>query len=469
MLKHIIALSLLVTAIQGCPQICNCIGDTISCRNRNLHTVPAFGLSDFHGVKVLDLSFNNFTSLPRNSYTNVHLEKLLLNNNHLRFMDDETFKGLENELKHLDISNNQLTSLPLALGTLSKLKVLNVSNNFVGNNVLDMTESVMRALGDTITDFTFGSKMQRTWPVTVTTHLQDLHRLEVTGLHPSFTIIPSNAFHSFETTLFELSIHNTNLLVVPLGISNLRNLDILHFDYNHNTGDQGMLLQSFPTSNRSKLTTLSLKGDSLTVFPRVLRYLQKLVKFSIDDNPIDFLSENSVEGLSSLRELTLRNCSLERVPAALATIPHLETIDLSLNTIETIEQRDLEGFSRIKTLVLSNMPLKYISRDSLRPLHSIKEITMNNTLLTEVPRALNFTTTLEKVNIGNDRLDCMCENMVWLLHRLVGCNAKGTRQFKVFGDCDTIHSTVDDYLTNYAPYCPQYKEICHIMPYNVNG
>jgi hypothetical protein len=109
------------------------------------------------------------------------------------------------------------------LGTLSKLKVLNVSNNFVGNTVLDMTESVMRALGDTITDFTFGSKMQRTWPVSVTTHLQDLHRLEVTGLHPSFTIIPSNAFHSFETTLFELSIHNTNLLVVPLGISNLRN------------------------------------------------------------------------------------------------------------------------------------------------------------------------------------------------------------------------------------------------------
>jgi 5-enolpyruvylshikimate-3-phosphate synthase len=65
-------------------------------------------------------------------------------------MDDETFKGLENELKHLDISNNQLTSLPLALGTLSKLKVLNVSNNFVGNTVLDMTESVMRALGISI-------------------------------------------------------------------------------------------------------------------------------------------------------------------------------------------------------------------------------------------------------------------------------------------------------------------------------
>jgi hypothetical protein len=136
-----------------------------------------------------------------------------------------------------------------------------------------------------------------------------------------------------------------------------------------------------------------------------------------------------------------------------------------VNTIETIEQQDLEGFRRIKTLVLSNMPLKYISRDSLRPLHSIKEITMNNTLLTEVPRALNFTTTLEKVNLGNDRLDCMCENMVWLLHKVVGCNAKGTRQFKVFGDCDTIYSTVDDYLTNYAPYCPQYKEICNIMPY----
>lgn len=465
MLKHILALSLLVTTIQGCPHICTCIGDTISCRNRNIHTVPAFSLNDFHGVKVLDLSFNNFTVLPSNAFSNAHFEKLLLNNNHLRFMDFGTFKGLESEIKHLDISNNRLTVLPVAVANLSNLKVLNVSNNFVGNSVLDMTQSVMRALGDTITDFTFGSKMQRTWPVTVTTHLQDLHRLEVTGLHPSLTILPSTAFHSFETTLLELSIHNTNLLVVPLGISNLRNLDILHFDYNRNTGDQGMLLQSFPTSNRSKLTTLSLKGDSLTVFPRVLRYLKKLVKFSIDDNPIDFLSESSVEGLSSLLELTLRNCSLERIPAALATIPHLETIDLSSNTIETIEQRDLEGFSGIKTLVLSNMPLKYISRDSLKPLHSIKEITMNNTSLTEVPFALNFTTTLDKVNLGNDRLDCMCENMVWLLHRLVGCVAKGTREFKVFGDCDTIHSTVDDYLTNYAPYCPGYKKICNIMPY----
>lgn len=461
----IFVVSLFISDIQGCPLVCSCIADTVSCRNRNLNTVPSFDANDFNGVKVLDLSYNNFTSLPSNAFSNAHCEKLLLHHNRIHSIASDSFgASLSKEIQYLDISNNQLTTLPHALGNLSILKSLNVSNNFQGGNVLDLTDSVMKALGDTITEFVFGSLQQEEWPRTLN-HLQTLERLEVTGLHPSLTIIPPEGFHGFETTVTEMSIHDTNLLAVPLGISSLRNLKTLNFDYNINTGDQGMLIQSFPTGNGTKLVNLSLKGNSLTVFPSVLKYLNHLVKFTIDDNPLDFLSEESAENLKTLQELSIRNCSLERIPAALSTIANLKAIDLSKNAIETIEQRDLVGFANITSLTLSDMPLKYISRDSLQPLYSMKELIMNNTQLTEVPIAINFTTSLVKVSIGMNHLDCMCENMVWLLVKLSRCSTPSTRPMTVIGDCDTIHSTVEDYLTHYTPNCPGYKEACNIAPY----
>jgi hypothetical protein len=90
----------------------------------------------------------------------------------------------------------------------------------------------------------------------------------------------------------------------------------------------------------------------------------------------------------------------------------------------------LEGFSRIKTLVLSNMPLKYISRDSLTPLHSIKEITMNNTLLTEAPRVFSHIQskrslpmlTFSKVVVKFNALGTSVSNVLFIVISLIECN-----------------------------------------------
>ncbi|XP_076095902.1 uncharacterized protein LOC143066927 [Mytilus galloprovincialis] len=450
--------------VHTCPSLCTCIADTISCNNRGLTIVPSFSSADMSGVRVLDLSHNNFTSLPVNAFPNSHFETLKLDHNRLRTLPNGTFQGVASDIKNIDLSNNELLTLPDALAALDHLISLNVSNNYRGSSDINLPNNVMRALGDTLEEFTFGSIKQTDWPRTLN-HFQNLHRLEITSLHPNLIILPPTGFHGFETTLVELSIHDTNLLTVPIGISKLRNLLTLNYDNNRNTGDSGILLQSFPTSSNSKLSTLSLKGDSLTIFPLVLKYLQKLTKFSIDNNPLDFLSETSVEGLHTLRELTIRNCSLERIPAALATIAALGSIDFSFNAIETVEKRDLQGFTNIQKLTLSNMPLKYISRDSLAPLHSLQVLELNNTALTEVPLAINFTDNLKNVSIGHNRIDCMCENMVWLFHKAVECNPTGVHGFQVIGECDTIHATVEEYLTNFVQRCPGYKEICNIMPY----
>ena len=149
----------------------------------------------------------------------------------------------------------------------------------------------------------------------------------------------------------------------------------------------------------------------------------------------------------------------------MSVIQNLKEIDFSFNAIKTVEQKDLTGLSNITKLVLSNMPLQYVSRDSLQPLRAIKELFMDNTDITEVPLAVNFTNSLAKVSLGQNRIDCMCENMVWLLYKVMNCNLDGMKKFHVIGDCDTIHATVEDYLINYVPRCPEYKELCDIMPY----
>lgn len=452
--------------VHGCPISCSCIADEIACSYRRLTSLPSFSSSDFINVRVLDLSHNNFTSLPSNAFQNAKIETLRLNNNHIRSISNGSFNGLESTLQNLDLSNNELIKLPSALSDLNVLRSLNVSNNYRGSTNLELTASVMRALGDTVTEFTFGSVEQLEWPFELGAHLQTLHRLEVTSLHPDLIVIPPTGFHSFESTLTDLSIHDTNLLAVPLGISNLWNLKTLNYDYNLNTGDRGILLQSFPTSNKSKLETLTLKGDRLTVFPLVLKYLRHLKSFSIDDNALKLVSEETVEGLNTLQTLTIRNCSLERIPAALGNINLLRDIDFSFNSIETVEQRDLVGFGHIQKLTLANTPLKYISRDSLQPLLTLRDLNLNNTELTQVPMAINATTTLLKISMGGNQLDCMCENLGWLLYKEVGCNKTAHHQFRVIGECDTIHATLDHYLKTYVPDCPGYKEKCQIPPYN---
>ncbi|KAJ1439841.1 Leucine-rich repeat [Sesbania bispinosa] len=81
-------------------------------------------------LQIVDLSGMSLDSLPKPSLDLATITNLDLSNNNLQNIPESLTARLRN-LAVLDVHSNQLSSLPNSIGCLSKLKLLNVSANFI--------------------------------------------------------------------------------------------------------------------------------------------------------------------------------------------------------------------------------------------------------------------------------------------------------------------------------------------------
>lgn len=77
---------------------------------------------------VLDLSGQNLTKAPTEIFSQIKLEELNLSNNKIDGSLQAEVRFLEN-LRVLDLSNNNFFGVPAEVGQLANLEVLNLSNN----------------------------------------------------------------------------------------------------------------------------------------------------------------------------------------------------------------------------------------------------------------------------------------------------------------------------------------------------
>eukprot|EP00105_Crassostrea_gigas_P027234 XP_011448489.1 PREDICTED: leucine-rich repeats and immunoglobulin-like domains protein 3 [Crassostrea gigas] len=469
-MMRLILLSALISVVASasCPTGCSCRNRYVDCSGRRHTTMPDFSsLGVASNYDTLDMRNNNLTTLDNASFVGAPFETVYLSHNNLadRFISAGAFEGLVDSVKILDLGFNNIQKLPTALKELNMVEELDVSHNpmrFSNSFPAD----IMRAMGDTITAFTFGNNQLVSWPESLN-HFVQLQKLHVDQLGSFMQVLTPEAFHGFETTLLYLKIENTNLIAVPIGISKLKNLEELHFDDNPQITDKGVLIQSFPLKfEPPKLRIVSLDGDGLTKFPPVLKYLRALDKLSLDRNLLDFLSDASIEGNVTATELSLVNCGLDRIPGALSDLHYLTHLDLSQNDIKTIEHNDLENLPTLEQLVIQNASLEYISNNAFAALHHLVSLDLRLTNLKQVPIALNLMHPCPaKVDLIGNKVDCMCETLVWLATKTEWCQAQGS-PMDITGDCDTIDSTVKNYVAKYIPNCPQYKVDHNIAPYN---
>ena len=76
----------------------------------------------------LDLSSQNLSKVPDNTFTQTDLQELNVSNNKLTGSLQAEVRHLQN-LRVLNMSNNQLSGVPAEIGQLSKLEILDLSNN----------------------------------------------------------------------------------------------------------------------------------------------------------------------------------------------------------------------------------------------------------------------------------------------------------------------------------------------------
>ncbi|QZA59211.1 NEL-type E3 ubiquitin ligase domain-containing protein [Candidatus Rhabdochlamydia porcellionis] len=211
----------------------------------NLSSLPdIFNISCFcHRLKELDLSENQLTTLP------------------------DTFRNLS-RLTRLSLSTNQLTTLPKTLGNLSQLTMLDLGTNQL-----------------TTLPNTLGNLSRLTW-------------LDLTA---------------------------NQLITLPDTLGNLAQLDQLDLGTNQ--------LTTLPNTlgNLSQLTELDLNTNQLTTLPDTLGNLSQLTWLNLSTNQLIALPD-TFGNLSRLKTLELsNNYSLTKIPLKILELPESSVIALRGN------------------------------------------------------------------------------------------------------------------------------------------
>ncbi|KAK3586539.1 hypothetical protein CHS0354_022671 [Potamilus streckersoni] len=449
---------LLALTANICPNttLCTCTFDILDCSGHRLGGIPAFRPSDKY-IATLRLYNAELTQITNSSFAGINVSDILLNNNRIRLFLHGAFDGAEDVINALNLSHNALTTIPTAIGTLRKIQSLDISLNPINQIAFDSSgDEVLKRIGDTLHEFSFGHNTLYEWPHALR-HLVTLKTLNVLG--GSFKTLPPAAFHGFEGTLLNLRIENTKLIAIPVALSRLIYLERLNFDHNHFIGDAGILVPSFSSTILRYLNDLTLKDDSLTVFPNILKYLGGVQKLSLEGNKLDVIGDNSIKVIAAInvRDLSLRNCNLSRVPGAISSMRNLSILDLSKNNIHSFERNDFTNMSLIKNLTVSNNPLNYISPDAFNELHNLIHLNLQDTDLTEIPTAIENSPDLRDVILPKDQIICTCD-LSWLKkYRDTHKTDAGCPKLSIQGTCETIISSIERYLHSFIPMCPNYN------------
>ncbi|XP_069471942.1 leucine-rich repeat-containing protein 3-like [Ambystoma mexicanum] len=114
----------------SCPKSCHCSDNSgvmvVYCNSRNLDEIPKDLPED---TVFLKLDENKIYQIPNNAFKHLnYLQELDLSKNAIEKIETAAFKGVAEGLKLLDLSNNQIQSIPKE--ALAKLKAkIRLSNN----------------------------------------------------------------------------------------------------------------------------------------------------------------------------------------------------------------------------------------------------------------------------------------------------------------------------------------------------
>jgi len=444
---------------------CTCVNDVIDCSHRYLLSLERFTFhTNQNEFTTLDVSNNQISSLAPGAFSPLEISHLNLSWNQLTHIDGYVFDGIQRFLKVLDVSHNQLQTLP-DLSQCVGVLVLHVHDNPIDGSLQagvhhttdeGFTDNVMRTLGRTLQEFKFGHETRlEHWPKTID-HLLRLQTLIIDGLNMDHVYGPS--FKGLEYSLTSLTIHRTKLQMIPNDIQRLRLLQTLELNHNVPTIDLGnhVISEEPFRSINTTLTTLAFTYDNLTEFPTILRFLGNLRNLSLAGNPLKTISDEAVELLvhTQVEFLSLAHCQLTRVPSSLASVHSLRSLDLSNNRLLSIDTGELASLTGLRVLNLRGNPLRTISRDAFAGMDNLSVLDLSFTNLTDVPKALQNLSGLRTLLLKGILVDCTC-NLVWVRNWLT---LFGKADLEIDGECGTINQSLHDYIFYRLLRCPAYIE-----------
>ena len=276
--------------------------------------------------------------------------------------------------EELDLTDQQLTTLPAEIGQLTQLKVLKLGTKVPPwekdnpmKNQLTALPSELFTLTNLTTLWLWNNKLtalpSELFTLTNLTEL-DLSDNQLTALPPELftltnlttlylggnqlTMLPPKLFTL--TNLTVLSLRDTQLTALPPELFTMTNLTYLNLSYN------GLTALPPEIGNLTNLTMLAFSGNQLTALPPELFMLTNLTELELEVNKLTSLPPELFT-LTNLTELYLSGNQLTALPAEIGKLTNLTAVALIHNQLTTLPP-ELAQLTKLENLWVDGNPLK---------------------------------------------------------------------------------------------------------------
>ena len=255
----------------------------------------------FPNLIFLDLSLNQLVSLPPISAIAPKLTTLIAYNNFLK----ESPVDLPSTLIKLDLRQNLISEWETDLSTLESLSELDISHNLL--KVLPSLPPTLKRFNGNNNHFTNTSPLPLQHLTTLYLNNNDLTSFpDLSGSKVANLMLRNNQIASLDSTL--ISAHNISIDLTNNKISSLPD-DVDHLE------------------SLSNVQSLILSANLLTSIPPLSNL--KLTVLNLSENAISSLSELP----PTLLTIILSGCAFETVPESILSLHSLQTLDMSNNKL----------------------------------------------------------------------------------------------------------------------------------------
>ncbi|HBS88019.1 MAG: hypothetical protein A2W91_10125 [Bacteroidetes bacterium GWF2_38_335] len=322
----------------------------------------------FKNLKEINLSGNNLETLPASFYSLKKLKVVKLNNNALfNLADFLNHSGSLESMEELDLSSNNLTYIPGSINNCKKLVKINLSNNYIYNlpvsfaqlrnlEYINISKNIIHTLENNFSD------LFRLKHLDISENNLSIEQLDnVLGLFSKLTYLSVDSVVNFKNTT-QLRFLQINDYSKTADFSELKKLNRLVLNNSETIHSDGTITTLEDLKN---LDTLEILNATNNLFPEEICNLKQLKCIRIFESPLINMGKlfEQLSKIENLSDLTI-NTSVDSLPDQINKMDQLEKLILQDNNLTSVSK--INRLDNLKYLDLSGNRIEENEINSLK-------------------------------------------------------------------------------------------------------